>query len=461
MASPRRRPLPAPIVLFLAAAWGCAGYEERLAEVRAEYARGAYERCEERLRELAEDDPENAHLYSLEEGIVELGLGRPAEAERALLRGMRGLDATGKSGFGEWTAALFSDDRALVYPGEDYEHILVRALLGVASLLGDRKDADAYANSVIERQLEIMDGFEDRGAKPKAAYRLVAFGAYLRAILAEESPLKVDVAREEFERVVQLEPDFPHGAADLERAANGKHSEKGNGVVHVLALVGQGPFKIEVEEQATAAAIAIAQIIWAIYRDRITFPNITGVKIPALAFHRDNPTAVEVRVDGSPAGITATVTDVERTAREQFDTMKDYILARAVVRRVFKVVATEAAKEGVDRALRGSGGLERDLAALALSIFGIVWTEAERADTRSWGLLPAKVQALRIELPAGKHEISLQALRGGSPSGAPQAARVLVRDGYNTYVLGIVPTLAGGPPPLSSEPVEAAGDEIN
>ena len=38
--------------------------------------------------------------------------------------------------------------------------------------------------------------------------------------------------------------------------------------------------------------------------------------------------------------------------------------------------------------------------------------------------------------------------------GPPQTVRVYVRDGYNTYVLGLLPTLEGGPQPLTSDPAE-------
>ena len=70
-------------------------------------------------------------------------------------------------------------------------------------------------------------------------------------------------------------------------------------------------------------------------------------------------------------------------------------------------------------------------------------------------MLPARFQALRVEVSAGEHDISVEALRGDRLVGRPQTVRVFVRDGFNTYVVALVPTLAGGPPPLTSEPVSS------
>ncbi len=379
--------------------------------------------------------------------MAELALGNPAQAERALKSARDRFEDIAGHGAGEWFASVLLDDRQLDYEGADYEHVLVRAMLAAANLMAGGGDATAYALQVLERQRQIMDAFEQNGARPKQRYKLVAFGAYLRAILAEGDPLKADVAKRAYQEVLELEPGF--GAAE-DALGRERHSAPGNGVVHVIALVGRGPLRVEAEEPCTAAVLAIAQVIWAIYRDRVTFPNIAAVKIPALAFHGDNPGEVVVEVDGGAAGATAAVTDVEATARAEFAAMRDWITARAALRRAFKIAVTEGVKETVNKPKR-RGQEPDELTDLAISLGGLLWTSLEEADLRCWGLLPATFQVLRLELPAGEHEVALRAGRHGAAVGAPQTVRVLVRDGFNTYVLGLVPTLAGGPPPLSSE----------
>jgi hypothetical protein len=183
-------------------------------------------------------------------------------------------------------------------------------MLALSDLMNGGKDAVAYSLQVLERQQEIIDAFEDSdGKRPKENYKLVAFGSYLRAIILDEDPRSRRVAARVFRKVLDMEPGSRNGSQDLERAERGWHSDKGNGILHVLALVGRGPFRVEVREQATADALAIAQIIWNHHHHdgRPVLVNMTGLPVPALAFHADNPDAVHMTVDGQDMGTTATM----------------------------------------------------------------------------------------------------------------------------------------------------------
>ena len=336
----------------------------------------------------------------------------------------------------------------------------MRAVLAVANLMHSGGDADAFALQVLQKQQEIIESFkDDRGFQAKKAYKLVAFGSYIRAILNEADPLKLGVARASYEKVKSLEPNFAFADDDLKRATSGKHSEKGNGVVHVIAFVGKGPSRVEAQEHVSRNILAIAQVVWALYRDRWTIPNITSVKIPALSFWPGNPTEMHVSADGQPVATTATITDVEAVARKEFEAMRDTIVLRAVLRRAFKIFTTEALKEALnprDRRDRHRRSTEKDLIDLGISGAGLLWTALEKADLRCWGLLPASFQVARVELPAGEHEIQLRAGLRGRPVSAEGRIRVLVRDGFNTYVVVQAPTLDGAPTTMTSESVDVA-----
>jgi hypothetical protein len=445
-----------PLILGAIAFLGvsCAG--DPMVKAREDYALGRYPEAHAEISALIEDDPSSAHVWRLERSVVSLALGDPKGSVDDLRAARDRLDdlRSGTDYFG-WFKSVMLDDRQLEYDGADYEHVLVRAMLALSDLaIGDSTDAGAYALQVAEKQEEIIASFraEDE-SRPKEGYKLVAFGSYLRAIMDEER-LQPDLARRSFERVREIEPGFAPIDEDLRRVTEGKHSEKGNGVIWVIGLVGRGPFRIEVDEPVSKTAFAMAQVIWAMARDSATIPNITDVKIPAIALYEDNPTEVHVAVNGAAAGWTATVTDVNATALSEFEAMREHIVARAVVRRAFKIIVTEAAKEAV-RAGRGRKSYETEdaLIDLGISALGMLWTGLEGADLRCWSLLPAQFQVLRIEVPAGEHELEARAGLGGRAVGAPQTCRVLVRDGFNTYVLVQAPTPAGGPPPLSSEAV--------
>jgi hypothetical protein len=69
----------------------------------------------------------------------------------------------------------------------------------------------------------------------------------------------------------------------------------------------------------------------------------------------------------------------------------------------------------------------------------VAWEASEAADTRCWGLLPGRIQVLRVELPAGKHEISLQPVVYGSVGGPQEQQSVTIANGRNTYLLANFP----------------------
>ena len=175
-----------------------------------------------------------------------------------------------------------------------------------------------------------------------------------------------------------------------------------------------------------------------------------------MAVYEDNPTEVRVAVAGGPSGATALLADIEALALEEFETIREHIVARAFLRRAFKIAATQLAIEAAnkDNDRRGEYSDGDALRDLGLSAVGLLWSALEGADLRCWSLLPASFQALRIELSEGEHSISLRAGKNGAPAAAVREIKVRVKDGYNTYVVAIFPSADGAACVLSSDTVE-------
>ncbi|MBR5627158.1 MAG: hypothetical protein IKW74_06015 [Thermoguttaceae bacterium] len=71
----------------------------------------------------------------------------------------------------------------------------------------------------------------------------------------------------------------------------------------------------------------------------------------------------------------------------------------------------------------------------------MVYEASETADTRCWGLLPARIQVARIELPIGQHELSLYACNAiDRRLGMKSKVKVNVLNNRNTYVLANFPS---------------------
>ncbi|HZL88779.1 MAG TPA: hypothetical protein VFB96_10430, partial [Pirellulaceae bacterium] len=255
----------------------------------------------------------------------------------------------------------------------------------------------------------------------------------LRGVLREETHANYDDAARSFETVVSWQPEFAAGKQDLERAIHGRHSERGNGVVYVFALVGRGPHKIEVAEVPSSVALLVADRIISAVGDQTLPPTVAPIKVPKVVASHNTISSVGIDVDGQPAAKTETITDVTAMAVSQGEAVHDQIVGRAVARRVLKKASIYGVKEF-------SGIEKHSLAGFGFDALGVVWEATENADTRSWSLLPDKIQVLRLELPAGEHQLSLTPLNyHGRPHGQKTTQAITVADGRNTYVLATFP----------------------
>lgn len=441
-----RRPASRSLLSWTAAiAWtvlitsGCATHTDRLIPVRNSFYTGDLEKARQLLEEHLERGRGETNVLLLEKASVQLAAGRPAEAERHLRHVRDEFDHLEQKSLAETTVSLFSDDRRLSYAGEDYEKVLIRAYLALANLMQDGGDAEAYCLQMVDKQAQIVAAAaEPDGTNPKAHYQQVALAPYLRAALREETHRDFDDVARYREMVVSWQPDFAPGAGDLHRSKTGRHSAPGNGVVYIFALVGRGPLKDEVEELPSTAALVIANAALNIAGQKTLPPIVAPIKVPQMFAMPNQISQLAVHINGQPVGQTATITDVTRMAIDQCAANRNHVVARALVRRAVKESTILAAK-------RLTGSREGSLEAVAFELAGLVWQFTESADTRYWGLLPDTIQVLRIELPAGEHQIDFQPLdRNHRVMGLYASRTITVNDGRNAYVLVNYP----GPEPV-------------
>lgn len=413
---------------------GCATYADRAHVVRTSFyantLSGSLTEIEKGLKKGKGDED----VLKLEKAMVLLADGKPQESEQLLREVRDRFDYLEQASVGEAALSWITDDNAKSYAGEDYERVLVRTFLALSNLMHDGSDAEAYSLQVAEKQQQIIAAaVEPDGTNPKANYQQVALGPYIRAALREQTHRDFDDVARSREMVVNWQPDFAQGRVDLQRAAYGRHSEPGHGVLYVITLVGRGPYKEEVAEIPSQVALLIADRILSATGKHTLPPTIAPIKVPKVMPQVNLIRSVNVSVNGQQQGQTETITDIGRMATEQYEAVYPSIVAKAVVRRVVKKGAIYAAKEvvGVDK---------YSWQSLALDAAGVVWEATESADTRCWGLLPDKIQVLRVELPAGEHDLDLQPLgRHNHLTGAITNQKVSIADGRNTYVMAIYP----------------------
>ena len=425
----RLRPSLCVIAAAALAMTGCATHMIRLQPVRTAFQRGDVAEADRLLADELQRRSGDEDLLLLDRAVITLADGRPADAERMLRRVRDSFDHLEEESPAEDAWSMLDDDGARAYHGEDYEKVLLRAMLALANLVQDGDDAEAYSLQVIDKQRRIVAAAaKPDGTNPKAAYQQVALAPYLRGIIREETHRDYDDAVRNFQMVLEWQPDFGPARGHRARAASGVHSRRGHGVVHVFALVGHGPFKAEVEEMPTSTSLLIADQVLSSQLGTTLPPTVAPIRVPRIVAAPGAAGSVQVAIGDWVAGQTETITDISQMALRQQEAMLPYCLARAVARRTIKKGTIYGFKQGL--------GMREGLPSLALDVAGIAWEASENADTRCWSLLPDRIQVMRLELPVGAHTLLLRPLdRRGQPFAQATPQTVTVADGRNTYLL--------------------------
>lgn len=410
----------------------CSTHSQRLVVPRQSFYTNDLPQAQTQLTKLAAKGGDDAQVVELDLAIVDLLQGNPAGAEKRLREVRDQFDHLEQKSLTEATLSLMTDDRRRAYSGEDYEKLLIRVFLSLASLMQDGVDAESYALQALDKHEQLRIAAQERwGESIPETYCVPAIAPYLRGLMSEASMSNYDDALRGYTQAATLLPEATFLQADMERAAYGVHSPPGHGVVVVIAMVGRGPYKIEVEERASQEALLIADRIVSAVGQYSVPPTLAPIKIPQIVSPIKPFDLVGVEVDGRAVSTTLPITDVHRLASETFAAKLPEVMARTVARRVIKKGAVYAAKDQMN--------VNSSLTSLAMDAAGVLWEATESADTRCWGLLPREIQVLRLELPAGAHQLNLEPVTQGRPVGAGTVCQVPVVDGRNTYVLSYWP----------------------
>lgn len=379
------------LALALAVLGGCASYSSNIAGPRAALHRGDYSAAIRSIEDLANKRDNDELLYLMDLGIAYHAAGQYPKAIEAFQKAEKIGDALNYTSVTEEVGTVILNDDVKKYRGEDFERILINVYLALDfTLLGRWDEALVECRRINHR----MDQFK---AKNTRHFQYNSFAKYLAATLFEArgewndalvdyrqlaaspyasfsylgGPLLRTAARlRADEEVERYRKQFP-GVRDL--------NPPGYGDVFVVFEQGKGPYKV---------------------------PSYHNSLVPMFIRSPYFGTGGVLRVEGAAVqASTQTLFDIEDVAIKELQESAAGIAAK----KIGGIVAKQAIGHGVAKATG-----DKNLGAMTAIFLHAI----DKADTRSWSTLPARLQVARLALPAGSYSLvlDLQTTRGPRPA---------------------------------------------
>ncbi|MEZ6124668.1 MAG: hypothetical protein R3C49_16085 [Planctomycetaceae bacterium] len=394
-------------------------------------------------------------IIAFDRAIAALAAGQPEVCETAVRETRKQIEFLSQKDLRESTASYVTDDQAIAWSGREFEQRMIDGIAILSSLVGNRQDAFAFAGQAMERihedQLALQEPVPADGSAvmtvglvrqeippPPARLSPNAFSSWLQAVIQSENPLNSELTAEALHQVSYWRGENPNAdQTEFGAVRLGTGCGRGFGSVQVLTLTGRVTDWQTEHAEATSAALLIADRILSATSSHSLPPTLAPVPIAMPARHcSEQPfftAATVLTADRPELLISHTLVDVNRAAFDSYLSGRDDQIARAVVRRIVKKGAVYAAKSQMN--VSNNTGVD-----LLMNIAGVAWEAMEKADTRHLTLLPERVEALHMELPAGDHQLLLGVntqTAAGRPLNEQVSVRVPVRveDGRNTLVL--------------------------
>ncbi|MBK1728275.1 hypothetical protein CKO14_02590 [Halorhodospira halophila] len=298
----------------------------------------------------------------------------------------------------ESVGSLMVGETVFAYAGEPHERVLLHLLMAFNYL--DLGDPDAARVEALRVDLRLQRLAAEQG---RSVYRQDPFARYLSGLIFERlgEPDQALVAyrqayqayREQGGRLGVAVPQALH--RDLLRLADELGLDDDRAEWQEAFGKDTWPDPAAHREQAHVVIVAGVGLAPRKGEQGFAVQDHQGrIHSVALPYYEPRQRPVGgIRVSSEAASVVAEpVHDIDAVARILLQEQQAALAARALGRLLVQ-------KEMIDQAREAS-----PVAGLAMNIFTLV---ADRADTRTWGMLPAQYYMARISLPPGEHRLEL------------------------------------------------------
>ena len=349
------------------------------------------------------DQSQDDVLASLNKGMLRRMTGDYAGSNRIFEIAKQKMESLYGISITDTAASVTINDAVRDYKGDRYEQVLLHAYMAMNYLqLGE---PDAARVEMLQADVKMMEWGEQPDEDPFVRYfsgmRFEALGAYDQALVAYRKAGNIyastssaqsvgvpDLLKRDLLRLLALQglrDEYNKLKAKFDLAGFTPKKVEGNaGELIVILNNGLAPIRTE-----TAIMTFSPEVQGNV---RVAFPVYESMP---KRVHRARLQARSKRVE------LETVENIDSLAREALDQDMPLVMARAVARAVVKYQSQKNAQE------------QSALAGFLLTVTNLA---TERADTRSWTTLPQEIQLARVQLPAGKQQVSIEILNAaGQP----------------------------------------------
>ncbi len=382
---------------------GCATYSLSVSQLETATANRDLDGAIKTLDELKLSGPDET-LHHLNKGTLLRLKGNFAESNKHFDAAKNLMGKFNAISVTEQLASVSVNDTVKAYEGLPSEQLMVYAF----EALNYVQSGDVDGAAVEARQFDVKQHLI--AEKNNAKYLSGAFVRYIDSMVYEAAGER-DEARIEMENAVTgyktQNSGFPvpQGLADdLKRLNAGKPAP--SEAVFILHN-GLGPTLSE-------------EIIRVVNPKPQNGSAMFSLAVPKFT-RRSVPVARVILSSGDASANSEIVEDVNNIGERSLKDRLPAIIARGVARMVAKSVAVgEAKKQGGE---------------LAGFFANVATTVSERADTRSWTLLPGNILMARLPLSAGKHDlIATYYSASGNVLGTHEFKDIVVKNGRKAFV---------------------------
>lgn len=342
------------------------------------YRSGCFEAVEGEVSTLIAKGGENEQVWlRLDRATERLVSGNPKGAIEDYQAALDTIDYFNESGLLENIGQTLFYDGAGPYRGDDYEQLLARLYFAFACLL-DNEESNAMA---LLRQAEEWSQAkrEEYGRHPATAQIGVPenpLGKYLFAALLEKQGDRsnADIL-------------FQQSGIDLGRG--------GPATLLILCHNGQAPYKYTEYCPASQASAIALEVLMGCYGPGPAISSLTGIPVPALAMRPGClPVPTTATLDGVSVNLQSVFNIAQAAACEIYQ-KRPVVIARGVARLALRRGAVYAAQR------------QDPCFGQLLDLGMLIANAATRADTRSWSLLPERLDLARFDVEAGRHTLKI------------------------------------------------------